>query len=123
MLKLIIASIVALSSQAISLENCRNYTQTGGVSFSYESCVNRNFREISYELDLNLYHCTNYSNQVDPSFTSCINRNFQNVRRTANRLFLMNCYNYGTTLNYYFVSCTNRNFEEIQKYINLNTEQ
>ncbi len=117
MLKIVISLLVFTSAQAIFLETCRNYAPNGGVSMSYESCINRNFRQIDYELNTNLYRCRNYSRYADQNFTYCIDSNFQEVRRRADRIFLMRCFNHTRNLSYNFIDCANRNFDEIERYI------
>ena len=116
---LAVLSLTILSSQAhaIYLSHCHNFTSSHqAVSYSYESCVNRNFREIEREFDNKVYlsHCMNFGDKVSYSFTSCINRNFRTVEIEMNNL-LSHCTNFNDEeLSYSFQSCVNRNYREVE---------
>ncbi len=114
---LVISILMASSVHAIPILSCFNNSPTRGVSFSYENCVNRNFREVRWKLRLNLNNCTNYSNQVDPSYIYCIERNFDIVDRALSNTYLRSCSNYGAKLSYFFQSCVNDNFRKIERII------
>lgn len=102
----------------IFLSNCTNFGQ--GVSYAFQSCVNRNFDTIRRELNNSLYmYCSNIGSDVSYSYTSCIRRNFDQVQRDLqNGVYLQYCSNFGRELDYFYVSCVNRNFREIERYIN-----
>ena len=105
----------SLSTFATTIMNCHNHAPRGGVSFSYENCVNRNFRQINWELELPHNHCVNYGNTVNPNFTYCIERNFERIEREIDSFYLRWCQNYGPTLSYIFQSCVNDNFRKIDR--------
>lgn len=114
---LVMSLIIASSVQAAPIMNCFNSSPTGGVGFSYENCVNRNFREIRWKLRLNLNNCVNYSTKVDPSYIYCIERNFDRVDRALTNTYLRRCSNYGPNLSYFFQNCVNDNFMKIDRII------
>jgi len=123
MKKLILALAVMLTSlnaNAIFLQSCHNNSYgDDAVSFSYQSCVNRNFREIEREIDepVFLQHCSNYGDRVEYSFTSCINRNFRTIeRKIKDPIFLSLCSNFNPDrLDFSFESCVNRNYRNIER--------
>jgi hypothetical protein len=125
--KLIIAiglTLISLNANALYLQNCYNHTSGNqAVSYSYQSCVNRNFRTIEREVrrrgeHVFLRNCSNIGNLVSYSFTSCINNNFRSVERVIRKpIFLNMCTNFNPQrLGYSFESCVtsnNRNLERV----------
>lgn len=123
MKKLILALAITLTSfsaNAIFLQNCHN-TSWGNdaVSFSYQSCLNRNFREIERATpgSLFLQHCSNFGSQVSYFFESCVNNNFRSIERAIdNPIFLSLCHNFSRDrLDFAFESCVNRNFSTVER--------
>jgi uncharacterized protein YecT (DUF1311 family) len=116
LLVLAIAVTFAPKAQALFLQHCFNHGQ--GVSHSFQSCVNRNFREIDRELNTFSGYCTNFSRtEVDYSFTSCIDRNFRTADREIDT-FLQFCSNFRRDeLSFSYISCVNRNFSTIEREI------
>ena len=118
--KLILAitvSLLSLSASAnVYLRSCSNFGD--GVSYSYVSCINSNFSQVSRKLD-NLYlsNCQNYGSTVSYSFTSCIDRNLSYVTRELD-LFTPFCSNYGDTLSFSYQSCVNNVFFQIENALN-----
>lgn len=108
-----------VSAQAVFMQSCfNNATGNDAVSYSYEACLNHNFREIERELpEFYGQHCSNFPrDRVNYFFTSCINSNFRSADRLLQGAFLMSCTNYNSDrLGYGFESCVNRNFREIEK--------
>jgi hypothetical protein len=102
----------------IFLSSCFN--SGSGVSFSFSSCVNRNFNEVARELGGFYSYCSNFGDEVSFSFISCISRNFNNAERESQgKIFLRYCSNIDRTrLSYSYVSCVNSNFREIERYLN-----
>ncbi|MCP4912974.1 MAG: hypothetical protein GY909_07635 [Oligoflexia bacterium] len=131
-LSLVVLSVFALTSTAhsyeqdnqeandkmIFLSHCSNYGQ--GVSFAFQSCVNRNFDAIKRELNNSFYmYCSNIGSDVSFSYTSCIRNNFNTVERDLqNGVYLQYCSNFGRELDYFYISCVNSNFRSIERYIN-----
>lgn len=117
-----IIMIIALSlvstfaSARVFLPSCHNYTQN--VSYSYVSCVNRNFSEISRELTgAFITSCYNYGDDVSFSFTSCIDRN---LRSAAYELDVIApyCTNFGTTLSHSYQYCVNNAMRALERALN-----
>lgn len=108
-------------AHALYLSYCSNFAPSPNnpVSFSYQSCVNRNFSEVRRASDDALYlqFCQNYGNSVGLSYTGCINRNFSAIERTLEpRPYLQYCMNLSRDqLDSSFISCVNRNFSTIQR--------
>ncbi|MBT7611261.1 MAG: hypothetical protein HN576_15990 [Bacteriovoracaceae bacterium] len=126
MKKLIIAfglTLFSLNANALYLQTCYNHTVGNqAVSYSYQSCINRNFRAIEREIRrtgnryVYLQNCSNFGDLVDYSFTTCINRNFRSVERVIRKpIFLNMCTNFTPTrLDFSFENCVrsnNRNLE------------
>ncbi|MBT3586213.1 MAG: hypothetical protein HN509_15000 [Halobacteriovoraceae bacterium] len=113
--------IFSFNANALFLNSCYNTTfGDEAVSYSYESCLNRNFREIEREVDeiMFLNRCSNFPrNMVSYSFTSCLTRNFREIeRKLGNSIFLNRCTSFRTdTLDFSFTSCVNRNFRTIER--------
>lgn len=118
---LALTSLFVVEAQAVFLNHCSNFLfQDQAVSYSYESCVNRNFQTVERELENKVYmqYCSNFGDEVQYSYTSCINRNFRNIERELN-VFLSFCSNFSRDeLDYSFQSCVNRNFREISRELN-----
>ena len=120
MKKIIIISVVSIliSSSVFAspfIQHCSN-TGSSGVSFSFEGCINNNFREIDREFGymLHLRFCDNIGDHVSSIFINCINDNFREIDREFNyTLYLSHCYNFGDNLSYSFENCVNRNFRDI----------
>lgn len=103
---------------SVYLNPCFEYQQQG-VSYTYQSCVNRNFSRISNELGIFLSHCSNYGDEVSYSFTSCVERNFNSIESKVTSLYLGYCSNFDRErLSYSFTSCVNRNFDSVEREIN-----
>lgn len=122
MKKLIALAIVLATSNAhaIFLQSCYNHTfGNEAVSFSYQSCLNSNFREIERNIDepIFLQYCSNIGDRVSFSFTSCVNRNFREVERKLDQpVFLQHCSNFRPdTLDFSYESCVRRNFSEVER--------
>ena len=121
-MKLLIALLISVTqSHAVYLNHCSNISSPGQpVSYSYESCVNRNFFTIQSEINgLYLPHCFNSSRDVvDYSFTSCINRNFRSIAVRL-REYAPSCFNYNRhKLDYTFTSCVSSNYRTIERKLN-----
>lgn len=106
------------NTKQIFLGQCIN--SGSGVSFSFLSCVNRNFSSIASTTRGFYSYCSNIGDEVSFSFTSCIQRNFQSVERDASGgLYLSYCFNSTRDqLGFSYVSCVNRNFRAIESFIN-----
>lgn len=125
MKKLILAmaiSLTSFSANAIFLQQCFNHVSGNqAVSYSYQSCINRNFREIerNIETPVFLQHCSNYGTRVDYFFTSCINRNFKEIEREINEpIFLNFCTNFTPDrLDFSYTSCVNRNYRALERVL------
>lgn len=117
-LTIFLISMISLQAEAVFLNHCSNYaTNNQPVSYMYESCVNRNFREIEMALENKVYlrHCMNFGEKVQYSFTNCINSNFRDIQRELST-FINYCVNFDQDeLGYTFQSCVNRNYREIQR--------
>ena len=116
-LGIIFVFLLSSSVQAIYLSPCYNYGDQ--VSFSFESCINRNFRDIDHALDRRVWpqHCFASQGRADFSFVSCINRNFRYVENVLGRIYLEHCYNSNEQVTFGFESCVNRNFRSIEREI------
>ncbi|MAE59552.1 MAG: hypothetical protein CME69_11760 [Halobacteriovorax sp.] len=117
MKRLVILLSLSLPAFSAPILSCFNNSPTGGVGFSYENCVNRNFREIRYQLNLRLDTCTNWGTQVNPSYPYCIDRNFREIRREFPSYFMRSCTNYGPNLSWFFQNCVNDNFRTAERII------
>jgi len=106
------------NQKQIFLGQCFN--SGSGVSFSFSSCVNRNFSSIASRTRGFYSYCSNIGDEVSFSFTSCIQRNFQSVERdTSGNLYLSYCFNSTRDqLGFSYISCVNRNFRAIESFIN-----
>lgn len=115
---LLIISILYSQFSFAYLQYCSNFGD--GVSYSYQSCVNSNFRTIEREFaDENLFlqYCTNFGDEVQFAFITCIQSNFRAIDRVIDQA-LMYCSNFDRTrLGYSFVSCSNGNFSTIERAI------
>lgn len=121
-MKLLLALIISVSSVYASVTTCYNYPSAQRpVSFSYETCLNKNFRDLAERLDYANYmrRCSNYSGRrVSYGFTACINNNFRELASEFDDLYLSSCYNSGTDeLSYGFKSCVRRNIEILDRGI------
>ena len=100
------------------LPACHN---TGGVTSTFENCINQNFRSIERELgfSVHLFYCSNTgSSGVSTAFESCINRNFQDIDRLFEySLYLTFCRNFGNDVSYSFESCINGNFWKVERAV------
>lgn len=99
---------------------CSNFGD--GVSFSFSSCVNSNFRSLSNDINGYYSYCSNFGDEVSFSYISCIQSNFRTAERNSDgSLYLSYCSNFDRDrLNFSFVSCVNSNFRSIQTYLNRN---
>lgn len=93
-----------------------------GVSFSFSSCVNSNFRTVQNDLGGFYSYCSNFGDEVSFSYISCIQSNFRTAERNSDgSLYLSYCSNFDRDrLDFSFVSCVNSNFRSIQTYLNRN---
>lgn len=109
------ASSVQIEDSEKYLGYCSNYGD--GVSFSFSSCINRNFARVGQQLGRVMRHCFNSSQGVSFSFTSCINSNFRSIESSSNgSLFLRYCSNFNRDrLDFSYVSCVNSNFSAISR--------
>ncbi len=103
---------------------CTNFATSGQpVSYSFSSCINRNFNSLGREFDSPVYtsYCSNIGRSVSFSFVSCINNNFRTLARALDRaIYLPNCASYDSNrLSPSFVSCANSNFRRIQYELDL----
>lgn len=126
----LLRSLIALSflfSFQVSAENTVDkaflsscFHSGSGVSFSFSSCVNRNFNEIERELGGFYSYCSNFGDEVQFSFLSCIERNFRTVEREAQgKIFMRYCSNFDRgRLDYSYTSCVNSNFREVERFLN-----
>lgn len=118
-------SLFSLNANALYLQSCYNNTMGNqAVSYSYQSCINSNFRTVERELRNNggymyLQHCSNIGDLVNYSFTSCINRNFREVeRKIAKPIFLGMCTNFNPeTLDFSFENCVRSNYRNIERAV------
>ena len=111
------------TNEKIFLSYCSNFGD--GVSYSYQSCVNRNFSNIQRELNGAFFsYCSNFGDEVSYSFTSCLNRNFDAVERELDyNVFLSYCSNFSRSeLDFSFTSCVNSNYRAIERALQ-NREQ
>lgn len=126
-MKSLILSLLIFASSAANatlfLPSCYNYSSgNDAVSFSYQSCVNNNFRAIDRALDGAQFfrYCSNTGNQVSYFFTSCIQNNFRTAERAlqSRGIFLQMCSNFNpNTLDYSFTSCVNSNWRTIERTV------
>ncbi len=123
MRKLVISLLCCYSFAAWStpyFSYCYNYGDD--VSYSFTSCVDRNFSQMEQELD-NIYlsYCYNSDNsRLEYGFTSCVNRNFDRIERAMSELgasvYFSYCYESGDTgVSYSFQSCVNGNFDRLSR--------
>lgn len=109
------------ASANLFLPSC--YNHIGGndaVSFSYQSCVNNNFRAIERELEGSQFfqYCSNFGDDVSFSFISCVQRNFREVERALRptNIFLNYCSNFSRDrLDFSFTSCVNSNWRSVER--------
>jgi hypothetical protein len=117
--------LFSMQANAIFLSHCSNYsTANQPVSFLYESCLNRNFRDIQQETGNKVYlqYCMNFGEEVQYSFTSCINNNFREIQREV-KTYLSYCSNFKKDdLDYSFQSCVNNNYRDIERELNQPTD-
>lgn len=123
-MKILILSLLFVCTTAnanLFLPACYNYSSgTDAVSYSYQSCVNNNFRAIDRATRGNTFfqYCSNLGNQVSYFFISCIQNNFREVERTLSdrNLFLQRCSNFRPdTLDFSFTSCVNSNWRSVER--------
>lgn len=107
---LALAMIFTIPSSAAYMSSCYNYGD--GVSYSFTSCINRNFREAGAS-----FSCYNYGDDLSYSFQSCVNNNFRDVARDLD-VFVSSCNNYGDGVSFSYESCVNRNFRTIERALN-----
>jgi hypothetical protein len=99
------------------------YNSGDAVSYSFTSCVSRNFDEAARSFDSSPYlsYCFNSGDDsLDYSFTSCVNRNFDRIDSELSELghsiYFSYCYESGDTgVSYSFQSCVNRNFDRLAR--------
>lgn len=114
---------LAPSAHALFIQQCHNSgaTQFNPVSFSFQSCINRNFREIEYYLDTRFFfqQCHNFGTGVSFAYINCINRNFSEARRAVGGpIFLPRCSNFRSDmLEWQFMSCVNQNFRYVERFM------
>lgn len=114
--------LVSTNAHAIFLQSCYNHSfGNRAVSYSYQYCINSNFREIERNIDEPIFfsYCSNIGDRVNFSFISCINRNFNEIERKLDQpVFLQHCTNFRPdTLDFSFESCVRRNFSEVERKI------
>lgn len=100
----------------VFLSHCSNYGDD--LSFSFTSCLNRNFRTVARELGsrVPISRCSNFGDGVSYSYESCINRNFSSIERELRGIFLSRCSNFSRDrVDYSFVSCINSNFSRVER--------
>ena len=115
------ALLFSLSASAnVYLQQCYNYASPNQpVSFSFQSCLNRNFREIDRAAGTFSQYCSNIGDTVSYSFTSCVRRNFSNVDYKYPQMYLQFCSNFGRDrMDYGYESCVNRNFRTVERELN-----
>lgn len=110
-MKYLILIFLATAASAAYLPPCYNYEDK--VSFSYQACINNNFREAGRELGIFPSYCANFGDTVNYSYLSCINNNFQDASRKLGAYY-SSCYNYGDDLDQGFISCVNSNFRNLE---------
>ena len=102
----------------LSAEEESYYSSCYGVDtspFSFESCVNGNFRTANR--DFNTYVRSCYSPDRNPfSYESCVNGNFRTLSTKVSG-YLSHCYGVDSSP-FSFESCVNRNFRELQRASN-----
>jgi hypothetical protein len=116
-------SLFSLNANALYLQSCfNNSVGNQPVSYSYQSCINANFRSVERELSRNggyiyLQHCSNIGDRVNYSFTSCINRNFRLVERKIFKpIFLGMCTNFNPErLDLSFENCVRSNYRNVER--------
>lgn len=119
---LTILFVVSTSANAnLFLPSCYNHIGgTDAVSFSFQSCVNSNFRAIERELEGSQFfmYCSNIGSDVSYSFISCVQSNFRSVERALRptNVFLNYCSNFSRDrLDFSFTSCVNSNWRSIER--------
>ncbi len=124
MKSLLITLLLVLSANAnadIFLSSCHNYANgRDAVGYSYQFCLNNNFRAIEREVEGNLFlsNCSNYGETVSFSFTSCVQRNFREIERAlrATNVFLSYCSNFSRdSLDFSFTNCVNSNWRSVER--------
>lgn len=116
--------LVSTSASAnLFLPSCYNYSSGGdAVSFSYQACLNNNFRAIERAVEDRQFfqYCSNVGNQVSYFFVSCVQNNFRKTKQALrNRnLFLQRCTNFNPdTLDFSFTSCVNSNWRSVERAV------
>lgn len=107
-MKKILLALVLLAAtnvSAVYMSSCYNYGDD--VSFSFTSCISRNFSTAGV-----ISSCYNYGDELSSSYQSCVNRNFSNLSREYG-IYVQSCYNYGDGVSFSYESCVNRNFSEV----------
>lgn len=123
LLSLMVFFITFTANANLYLPACYNYSNGGdAVSFSYQSCVNNNFRAIERAVDGNQFfqYCSNVGNQVSYFFVNCIQNNFRKAEMALRdrNLFLQRCSNFRPdTLDFSFTSCVNSNWRRVEQAI------
>lgn len=102
--------LLTSAASAAYMPPCYNYEDK--VSFSYQACINNNFREAGRELNIIPSYCANYGDTVNYSYLSCVNNNFHQAGRILGAYY-PSCYNYGDKLDSSFVNCVNNNFRNM----------
>jgi hypothetical protein len=119
-------TLFSLNANALYLQPCYNTAMRDqAVSYSYQSCINSNFRAVEREIRRNggrnvfLQHCSNFGDRVDYFYTSCINRNFRSVERAiAKPIFLGMCTNFNPDrLDFSFENCVRSNYRNIERAV------
>jgi len=123
MKKLILALALVFSgavSANIYLENCSAFsTPMDPVPYSFQSCINRNFRKVDRALNTFSSFCSNIGGGVSYSFTACVQRNFSSVDLKLPAMYLEYCSNFSRDrLDFSYVSCINRNYRKIATALN-----
>ena len=102
------------------LRSCYDMEMRGGVSYSYQNCINSNFSLIQRNSDIFISHCTNYGRNVSFSYTSCIERNFSRIQNEIPDVYLRYCSNFDRKkLGLSYQSCVRSNFVKIENELNL----
>lgn len=123
---LILSLLIFVSTSAnaaLFLPSCYNYSSgNDAVSFSYQSCVNNNFRAIDRALEGVQFfqYCSNMGDRVSYTFTSCVQSNFRAAERALRErnVYLQMCSNFNpNTLDYSFTSCVNSNWRSVERAV------
>lgn len=120
----LVALFTIFSGHAIFLDKCNNTDlRTGqGVSFRFESCIDRNFWDIeSYTHNTRFKSCDNMRfDRVSSFYVRCINDNFSKVSFEIPGSFIKHCFQFDRDkLEVRFIDCVNDNFDNIERAIRL----